>query len=134
MEELAFPRAAVWRGVKRDLDFDTLLQGSVRELLNVLSLHEEDLVRPEIVGKLSGESSFWTRWRSGFLSWDESLGNALVNPEHKLARKLLSKYQPDVSWSGILASALFSTINRGLEEVDDDHERQFLQGLLDSLD
>ena len=134
MAELEFPRQAVWRDVKRELDFDTMLRSSLREILNVLSANHDALIKPEVVGKLSGEASFWTRWRSGFLSWDESGETALVNPEHKLGKKLIEKFQPDVTWSSVLACALFSTINRGLEEVDDHHERQFLLGLLDSLD
>jgi hypothetical protein len=134
LQELGFPRSAVWKRVTREKNFDVMIRSAWREIITVASGTEDNLMRQDIIGKLSGDSSFWTKWRSGFLSWDASGERALVNPNHKLGKKLLERFQPDDSWAAILASALFSTINRGLQEVEDHHEKAFLQGLLDTID
>ena len=102
-------------------------------MTTVIAGKHDDLISPEVIGKLSQDSSFWSRWRAGFLSWDSDYDRALVNPGHRIGKKLMSRYQTDPIWSALLASALFSTINRGLEEVEDRHEKIFLEGLLDTL-
>lgn len=130
---LSFPPRESWRGSSGERDFDTLLRGAFKEIATVIAGRHDGLIRPDLIGKLSGEASFWTRWRSGFLSWDSDLDKALVNPNHKLGKKLTDRFQSDPVWSSLLASALFSTINRGLEEVEDHHEKAFLEGLLDTL-
>ena len=130
---LEFPPAVVWQPAKRKDDFDALIRNAWREMSTVISGHEEDLISVDVIGKLSGKSSFWTKWRLGFLSWDQEQSRALINPEHKLGKKLMSKYRSDPAWAAVLASALYSTINRGLEEVEDHHERAFLEGLLDLM-
>lgn len=132
-DTLDFPRRVVWRPGQYQVEFELLLRSSVREILNVLSNNHRDLLGPEAVGMLADDASFWTRWRSGFLSWDEHTNTARVNPSHKLAKKLTDRFGPDPSWSMVLACALFSTINRGLAEVEDRHEKEFLLALLDTL-
>lgn len=134
LESLNFPRKMNWRRAKREVDFDLLLKNAWKEMTSVVNGHQEDLLDQDLIGKLATEAGFWTRWRAGFLSWDAHAEKALVNPNHKLGQKLLKKYIPDPSWAAILASALFSTINRGLKEVEDHHEEAFLQGMLDSLE
>lgn len=131
---LGFPPPAVWRPEQKERSFDTLLQSSVREVVNVLNNNHGDLLDPGVVGKLDGGASFWTRWRSGFLSWDVEARMVRVNPSHKLAKSLLRKFEPDPTWSVLFSCALFSTINRGLEEVEDRHEKEFLSALLDTLE
>lgn len=135
LEELAFPRTVTWSNkVAREQDFDTLMRNAWKEMANVVSGADADLLSHDVVGELSGEASFFTKWRAGFLSWDTNAERALVNPEHKLGKKLLKKYQPDPRWAAVFASALFSTVNRGLESVEDHHEKAFLEGLLDTLE
>lgn len=133
LANLGFPTTKTWCPEERTLDFDLLLQSSVKEIVNVLNNNHADLLDPRVVGKLQHQSSFWTRWTSGFLSWDSEENMALVNPRHKLAKQLLKKFQPDPTWSVLFSCALFSTINRGLEEIEDRHEREFLMGLLDTV-
>jgi hypothetical protein len=133
LKTLKFPPLENWRPSQSKMDFDTLLRGALKELTTVVSGKHDDLISPEVIGKLSDESSFWSRWRAGFLSWDADYEKALVNPNHKIGKKLLDRYRTDPIWSALLASALFSTINRGLEEVEDRHEKIFLEGLLDTL-
>ncbi len=57
-----------------------------------------------------------------------------MNPSHKVGKQLTQKFAQDPAWSQVFASALFSTVNRGLDEVDDRHERAFLASLLQTLD
>jgi hypothetical protein len=134
LDTLQFPRRRQWTPSQVKRDFDTLLRGALKEMTTVVSGQHDDLISPEVIGKLSGGSSFWTKWRAGFLSWDSDYEKALVNPNHKIGKKLISRYRTDPIWTALLASALFSTINRGLEEVEDRHEKVFLEGLLDTLD
>lgn len=134
LDTLQFPPQAVWDGESPQPDFDLLLGSAWRDLLTVTSGTEAHLLRPDVVEKMEDESSFWKRWRAGFLSWDAGNGKALVNPSHKIAARLLKQYQLDPKWAAVLASALFSTINRGLDEVEDRHERMFLEGLLSTLE
>lgn len=134
LETLQFPPQAVWEGEAPSPDFDLLLGSAWRDLLTVTSGTEANLLRPDVVEKMKDESSFWKRWRAGFLSWDAANGKALVNPSHKIAARLLHQYRSDPQWAGVLACALFSTINRGLDEVEDRHERLFLEGLLSTME
>lgn len=133
LKKLDFPPLEYWQPREVEKDFDTLLRGAMKELTTVILGSHENLIRPEVIGKLSGDTSFWTRWRAGFLSWDGDIEKALVNPSHRIGKKLLDRYKSEPVWSALLASALFSTINRGLEEVEDHHEKAFLEGLLDTL-
>ena len=63
----------------QQMDFEAM-----KELTTVILGSHENLIRPEVIGKLSGDSSFWTRWRAGFLSWDGDVDKALVNPGHRI--------------------------------------------------
>ena len=133
LEKLDFPPLESWQPQETEKDFDTLLRSAMKQLTTVIQGSHDHLISPEVIGKLSGDSSFWTRWRAGFLSWDGDVDKALVNPSHRIGKKLLDRYKSEPVWSALLASALFSTINRGLEEVEDHHEKAFLEGLLDTL-
>ena len=131
LQHFDFPPQTIVPAVDSPLDFEVLIKSTWRDIYHVVQGAELELLRPEIIAKITQDSSFWTRWRAGFLSWDASSKRVLVNPEHKLGKALLERFQSDPGWSSVFASALFSTINRGLEAVEDSHERAFLQGLLD---
>lgn len=130
---LGFPSPSAWHPQDEERNFDTLLYSSVREIINVLRNNHADLLDPNVVGKLESDASFWRRWKSGFLSWDAESETVRVNTSHKLAKALLGKFAPDPTWSVVFSCALFSTINRGLDEVEDRHEKEFLSALLDTL-
>ena len=117
-----------------DRGFEHLYRSTRRILTSVLAGHDTPLLQPGLIAKLSEDASLWTRWRSGFLSWDHAQSVAILNPSHKIGAKLLKRYDADSSWSKIFALALFSTINRGLEEVEDRHELAFLEALVDTLE
>ena len=134
LEALDFPELRVWREAERKLDFDMLLQHVWKDVACVLNGQDPDLIGFSSIDTLPRDSSLWSRWRAGFLSWDKDEEKALVNPEHSLGKKLLKRYTTDPIWSSIFGCALFSTINRGLEEVEDHHEYAFLMGLLDNFE
>ena len=117
-----------------DDPFDTLYRSTRRDLATLLAGQCAPLLSTSTIEQLTGEVSFWKRWRSGFLSWDKDQSVLVMNPNHKIGKKLTGKFSSDPSWSAVFASALFSTVNRGLEEVDDRHERAFLEGLIETLD
>lgn len=133
LELLGFPEPLAWEPVKRNLDFDVFLNDAWKEITTVLSGRHDNLITLDLIGQLANATNFWSRWRSGFLSWDEETRRAMVNPNHKIGKQLFERYHDDAAWRGVFASALFSTINRGLIEVEDYHEKIFLEGLLDTL-
>lgn len=131
---LGFPRIVEWKpSASGKGNFDHLLRSAWKELSGVLAGTQEGILSHDQVAQMTGGSSFWIKWTQGFLSWDQDGERALVNPDHKLGKLLLKKYESDPGWSAVLACALFSTINRGVEEVEDHHEKAFLMGLLDTL-
>ncbi len=132
---LGFPTPRTYlEGEDGDQGFEHLYRSTRRILTSVLGGHDTPLLHPGLIEKLSEDASLWTRWRSGFLSWDRDQSVAIINPSHKIGTKLLKRYDADSSWSKIFALALFSTINRGLEEVEDRHELAFLEALVDTLE
>ena len=71
------------------------------------------------------------------IMYSESGANTLIGltiDGGAASQVLVKQYQLDPKWAAVLASALFSTINRGLDEVEDRHERMFLEGLLSTLE
>lgn len=114
--------------------FDDLYRSTRRDLASVLSGQATPLLQTNLVEQLASDASLWKRWRSGFLSWDRESSVMVMNPNHKIGKKLAQRFATDPSWSRIFASALFSTVNRGLEEVEDRHERAFLETLVETLD
>lgn len=134
LRALGYPAQREHREEKAENPFDDLYRSTRRDLASVLSGQSTPLLQTNLVEQLAGDASMWKRWRSGFLTWDREQSVVVMNPGHKVGKKLAQRFSTDPSWSRIFASALFSTINRGLEEVEDRHERVFLESLLDSLD
>ncbi len=134
LESVGFPQTRSYVPAEHDGSFDVLYRSTRRDLASILSGQTTPLLSTRIVEELSGDASFWKRWRSGFLSWDQTQGVVVMNPTHKVGKQLAKRFEQDPSWSQVFASALFSTVNRGLEEVDDRHERAFLEGLIETLD
>ncbi len=134
LRALGFPAQREHRGETAENTFDDLYRSTRRDLASVLSGQSTPLLQTNMVEQMAGDSSLWKRWRSGFLTWDREQSVIVMNPGHKVGKRLAQRYSSDPSWSRIFASALFSTINRGLEEVEDRHERVFLESLLDTLD
>jgi hypothetical protein len=134
LEQVGFPARRVYQESPPGDAFEALYRSTRRDLSSVLSGQATPLLQTNLVEQLAGDASFWKRWLSGFLSWDRESSVVVMNPNHKIGKKLAQRYAGDPSWSCIFASALFSTINRGLEEVEDRHERTFLEALVDTLD
>lgn len=132
LKHLGFHNLKTWGGDAPEPDFETLYRSTRRDLSSILAGSDTPLLRPGIVAQLAEDASRWVRWRSGFLSWDAKQSIAVMNPKHKVGKRLVKQFSHDPSWSAIFASALFSTINRGLEEVEDHHERAFLEALMES--
>ncbi len=134
LEKLGFTRPRSFISESPEDVFETLYRSTRRDLATILSGQSTPLLSTGMVEQLTADASLWKRWRSGFLSWDKGQSVLVMNPGHKIGKKLAQKFQIDPSWSRVFASALFSTVNRGLEEVDDRHERAFLEGLVETLD
>lgn len=134
LQGLSFPASRAHRPEAGGNSFDDLYRSTRRDLASVLSGQTTPLLQTNLVEQLAGDASLWKRWRSGFLSWDRDQAVVVMNPGHKIGSKLAKRFATDPSWSRIFASALFSTINRGLEEVEDKHERTFLEALVETLD
>lgn len=134
LQELEFPPARSYQPQTQKADFELLYRSTRRDLASVLSGQTTPLLQPNLVEQMASDSSFWKRWRAGFLSWDSAQSVVVINPQHKIGKTLVKKFAEDPSWSGVLACALFSAINRGLEEVQDEHERAFLESLIESLE
>lgn len=58
-------------------------------------------------------------------------GKTLVNRSHRALRRLTARFAEDPAVAGLLASAIFSAVNRALEDVGDEDELRFLEALLD---
>lgn len=134
LSTLGFPQLVTYTPQVTSNPFETLYRSTRRDLLSALWGQTTPLLNENITNRLASDASLWKRWRAGFLSWDPVQEAAVLNPDHKIGQKLTLRFKDDPSWSLIFASALFSTINRGLEEVDDHHERSFLEALIESLD
>lgn len=133
LESLSFPAPRAHRPETAQT-FDDLYRSTRRDLASVLSGQATPLLQTNLVEQLASDASIWKRWRSGFLSWDPESSVMVMNPNHKIGKKLAQRFATDPSWSRIFASSLFSTINRGLQEVEDRHERTFLETLVETLD
>jgi hypothetical protein len=131
---LSFPDQRPHIPEKTAQPFEALYRSTRRDLASVLSGQSTPLLQTNLVEQLASDASLWQRWRSGFLSWDRDQSVVVMNPGHKIGKKLAQRFSDDPTWSRIFASALFSTINRGLEEVEDRHERTFLEALVETLD
>ena len=131
---LSFPPQRPYSPGEVGPPFEDLYRSTRRDLASVLSGQSTPLLQTNLVEQLANDASLWKRWRSGFLSWDREQAVVVMNPGHKIGKKLAQRFSSDPSWSRIFASALFSTINRGLEEVEDRHERTFLEALVETLD
>lgn len=134
LQALGFPTQLSYQPSPPEPPFEELYRSTRRDLASVLSGQTTPLLQTNLVEQLASDASLWKRWRSGFLSWDQEQAVVVMNPNHKVGQRLAQRFASDDSWSRIFASALFSTINRGLEEVEDKHERAFLEALVDSLD
>lgn len=134
LEKLGFTRPRSFISEPTEDVFETLYRSTRRDLATILSGQSTPLLSAGMVEQLTADASLWKRWRSGFLSWDKGQSVLVMNPGHKIGKKLAQRFQADPTWSRVFASALFSTVNRGLEEVDDRHERAFLEGLVETLD
>lgn len=134
LHTLTFPQIQRYEPTASEPTFEKLYRSTRRDLASVLSGQSTPLLQANLVEQLASDVSLWKRWRSGFLSWDSEQAVVVMNPNHKIGKKLAQRFAQDDSWSRIFASALFSTINRGLEEVEDSHERVFLESLIDTLD
>ena len=132
---LALYQTKTWRGPAEDEDgFESLCRSTKRDLSSILAGTDTPLLQPGVMSKLADDASMWRRWKTGFLSWDSAQSVAVLNPNHKVGKKIIKRYGDEPRWSAVFACALFSTINRGLEEVEDHHERAFLEALVDSLE
>lgn len=134
LTRLTFPAQRRHVAPQAGATFDHLYRSTRRDLASVLSGQNTPLLETNLVEELAADASLWKKWRSGFLSWDRESSVVVMNPGHKIGKKLAQRFDDDPSWSRIFASALFSTINRGLEEVEDRHERTFLETLVETLD
>ena len=134
LQSLGFPKIHGYSSKTPEQGFDTLYRSTRRDLASILSGQSTPLLSPGTIEQLASDASLWKRWRSGFLSWDKDQEVVVMNPSHKVGKQLTQKFAQDPAWSQVFASALFSTVNRGLDEVDDRHERAFLASLLQTLD
>lgn len=134
LEKLGLTKPQRYEPKRLEEPFEALYHSTRRDLATILSGQTTPLLATDLVEQLTADASLWKRWRSGFLSWDTGQSVLVMNPNHKIGKKIAQKFQDDHSWSHIFASALFSTVNRGLEEVDDRHERAFLEKLIEILD
>jgi hypothetical protein len=134
LEALGFPAPRVYAPAGPSEPFESLYRSTRRDLASVLSGQSTPLLQTNLVEQLASDASLWQRWRAGFLSWNRDQAVVVMNPNHKVWKKLAKRFSTDPSWSHVFASALFSTINRGLEEVEDKHERAFLESLVEMLD
>ncbi len=135
LHRLGFERLARWTSETEEQEiFEVLYRSSRRDLTSILSGTEALLLSPEITDRLAQDATLWRKLRTGFLSWDRERSVAILNPGHNLGKTLAKRFSQDPGWSLIFASALYSTINRGLEEVEDHHERVFLENLVECCD
>ncbi|MBI3925438.1 MAG: hypothetical protein HY319_07865 [Armatimonadetes bacterium] len=67
-----------------------------------------------------------------FVLHDLGSGVTRINPAHGVVKKVLRRFRRDDKLVPVLASSVYTAINRALEEVEDRHELAFLEALLDT--
>lgn len=113
---------------------DRLLQ-AVRNELQRVGAQPELALSPDLLENICwGEPLHFLQrlWRGYFIHHDPASGVTEINPEHRLIAKVDREVaREDHRSVPILASSVFTAINRALEEVEDHHELAFLEALME---
>ena len=76
-----------------------------------------------------------TRWLGGpkkyFVVHNPQTGLTELNPGHGMLKKIIHTPKFHGKMAPVLASSVFTSINRALDEIQDSHELAFLEALLD---
>jgi hypothetical protein len=81
-----------------------------------------------------GEPSRWILGpRKYFIAHQPAQASTRLNPASPTLRKLVAEPQNWPSQTPVLASAIYTAINRALDEVEDAHELAYLQAMLSQL-
>lgn len=102
-----------------------LLQAAMRELRQARTRGDYRLTEA-VLDRIE-----WTDFGAEPVLHDPRTGRTLVNRAHRSLRRLTARFAKDPDAAGLLASAIFSAVNRALEDVGDEDEVRFLEALLD---
>lgn len=110
------------------------LMAAVRAELWRLASDPTCMLTPDLLAGIEwGEPSrFYQLWGRYFVNHDPGTGSTELNPAHGVLKKVLKVFRKDPSVVAVLASSIYTAINRALEEIEDQHELAFLEALLDS--
>ena len=105
-----------------------LLQAAVRQLRQARARGDQRLLERYL------DRIEWTECGRDLVVHEAKSGITRVNRAHRAVRLLCQRFQEEPGVAGLLASALYSAVNRALEAVRDEDEIRFLSSMLDVVD
>ncbi len=75
---------------------------------------------------------YWGSPGNYFIQHDPESSSTVINPKHRVVKRVLAQMHKDAAVVPVLASSVYTALNRALEEIGDEHELAFLEALLES--
>lgn len=75
---------------------------------------------------------YWGGPGNYFIQHDPESSSTVINPKHRVVKRVLAQMHKDPAVVPVLASSVYTALNRALEEIGDEHELAFLEALLES--
>jgi len=74
---------------------------------------------------------YWGGPGNYFIQHDPESSSTVINPKHRVVKRVLAQMEKDPAVVPVLASSVYTALNRALEEIGDEHEIAFLEALLE---
>ena len=115
-------------------DTQERLLGRIRQYLSELAQIPDTHLDAALTSGVSwGEPTRWFGSRKKYFVEHQSNGLTELNPGHSLVKSILKSREGPDRMAPVLASSVYTAINRALHEIEDIHELAFLEALLDRV-
>ncbi len=110
-------------------DLSLQLVGALRREFQLLCEEDDFQLGDGYFDKIQLGSTSW----GTFFSCDKHGQEPTLNPKHRVIRQLLESKDQSRTHLYYLLSAVYSIVNRAVEEIEDTHERDFHAKILETL-